>query len=285
MNWRDYANEVELFDIFDKNLEPMSQVDRKKCIKVLTYYFSKNNQCSISSLSKESLERREILRALINTYPIGNIDSDVINLLHRLLISELEERNVVDVNELCEVRDKISIYKGDITTLKTDAIVNPTNSNLIGCLKPLHQCIENAIHSSAGPRLREDCNRIIDKQGHLEYAGNAKITRGYCLPSKFVIHTVGPVVRESNPTKEQEKQLESCYKSCLDIASQIEEIDTIVFPCISTGIFGYPKEQAAKTAVTVVENWLSNNHNKISKVIFNVFSDEDEEMYKNIFGL
>lgn len=282
MNWREYADDIELFSSFDRNFESMSEIDKKRCVKVLIYYFSKDNSWKVSRLPDTYSQRREILRGLLNTYPPRKIDQNILNLVHKLLISELKEKNLVNVNNLSEIEKGISIWKGDITTLIADAIVNAANCNLLGCLKPLHECIDNSIHSNAGPMLREDCNKIIEKQGHIEYTGNAKITRGYCLPSRYVIHTVGPMIRSNSPTKEQEKQLISSYKSCLNLANEIDNINNIVFPCISTGVFGYQKEKAAIIAVDTVKDWIKENSNKVSKVVFNVFSNEDEEIYREI---
>ncbi|RDY27163.1 protein-ADP-ribose hydrolase [Romboutsia weinsteinii] len=283
MKWIEYEKDLNLFEEFNKEYKPMTQSEKYKCVRVLIEYFSKDSSWKISRLPDTYEQRREILRGLLNVYPVREIDVNILNMLHRLLLSEHEEKTIVDVNNLEEVEENIAIYRGDITNLKADAIVNAANSKLLGCLKPLHECIDNSIHSNAGPRLREDCNKIIEKQQHLEYTGQAKITRAYCLPSKFVIHTVGPFIHNEKPSKEEKKQLVSCYKSCLNIVKEIDEIKNIVFCCISTGVFGYPKDQAAKIAISTVRDWLEENTNKNIKVIFNVFSHEDEEIYKSMF--
>jgi O-acetyl-ADP-ribose deacetylase (regulator of RNase III) len=145
---------------------------------------------------------------------------------------------VTDLNVL----KKISIWKGNITTLKVDCIVNAANSALLGCFQPNHQCIDNAIHWQAGPRLRKDCEKIMELQGDIpEPEGESKITRAYNLPSKYVLHTVGPQLSKgATPTSSESKALQSCYVKCLDIANEISNIRSIAFPCISTGLFGYP---------------------------------------------
>ena len=258
----------------------MNKSEKYRAVKVLINYFSKENILNTRSLPDTYESRRNMLHRLLDVYPPKEIDHVYLELLERLLITESKEKLVTNIEDIDEIDKNIAIFKGDITTIKSDAIVNAANSTLLGGMKPLHACVDNSIHSCAGPRLRQDCNKIIEKQGHLEYIGSAKITRGYCLPSKYVIHTVGPIILDGAPTKEQEKQLSSSYISCLNIAKEIDMIKNIVFCCISTGVFGYPKESATLLAVKTVKKWLKENPQKDLKVIFNVFKDSDEEMYK-----
>ena len=282
MNWRDYSKDIDLFEEFNKDVKLMSKLEKYRAVRVLIDYFSRAGIWDINTLPDTYDLRRRVLQGLLNVYPPQKIDSTYLELLERLLLTESKEKDITNVEDILEVDKDIAIFRGDITTIKADAIVNAANSNLLGCIQPLHTCIDNAIHSSAGPRLREDCNKIIKRQGHLEYTGSAKITRGYCLPSKYIIHTVGPIVSSNVVTKEQEKQLASCYKSCLDISKDIDDIKNIVFCCIYTGAFGYPKEDAAKIAINTVRHWKYNNADKDIKIIFNVFSDNDEEIYRKL---
>ena len=284
MNWKEYAEDLKLFEVFDKNLKPMTKSERYKCVRILMDYFSKDDISDKKILQDNYEQRRLAIRGILNMYPPKKLEPNIINMINRLLLSEYEDKNIIDCDELKEVDENICIFRGDITTLKADAIVNAANSRLLGCLKPLHACIDNSIHSNAGPLLREDCNKIIEKQGHLEFTGNSKITRGYCLPSRYVLHTVGPIISNFNPSKEEEKQLISCYKSCLNVTKEIESIHSIAFCCISTGVFGYPKEEAANIAISTVKEWMKKNKDKKIKVIFNVFSQEDEEIYRNILN-
>jgi O-acetyl-ADP-ribose deacetylase (regulator of RNase III) len=175
--------------------------------------------------------------------------------------------------------DKISIWQGDITRLQADAIVNAANSQMLGCFAPCHSCIDNAIHSAAGIQLRDECYRIMKAQGHEEPTGSAKITNGYNLPAKYVIHTVGPIVY-GKLTKKEEKQLESCYKSCLHLAEK-KGLGSIAFCCISTGEFHFPNDRAAEIAVKTVEEMLPNCKH-IKKIVFNVFKDADYQIYKKL---
>lgn len=284
MNWIDYAKDIDLFEVFNKDVKPMSKSEKYRTVRVLIDYFSKEGIWNTKNLPDTYDARRNMLRGILNVYPPKEIDPVNLELLERLLITECKEKNTISVDDIPDVEKNISIFNGDITTIKSDAIVNAANSKLLGCMQPLHMCIDNAIHSAAGPRLRKDCNIIIEKQNHLEYTGSAKITRAYCLPSKYVIHTVGPIVSSLGPTKEQEKQLSSCYNSCLNIVKDIDNIKNIVFCCISTGVFGYPKEDAAKIAVKTVKKWMEDNSERELKVVFNVYKDSDEEIYRHILS-
>jgi O-acetyl-ADP-ribose deacetylase (regulator of RNase III) len=174
----------------------------------------------------------------------------------------------------------MKVWRGDITRLSVDAIVNAANSELLGCFRPGHACIDNAIHSAAGPRLRDDCARIIEIQGHPERTGDAKITRAYHLPSRFVLHTVGPIVAGGRVQPQDERALESSYHSCLELAHSTPSLRTLAFCAISTGVFGYPKDRAAEVAVRTVSRWLREHPGVFDLVVFTVFSDDDEGAYE-----
>lgn len=150
---------------------------------------------------------------------------------------------------------------------------------MTGCYQPCHNCIDNCIHTFAGIRLRMNCSEIMKKQGYPEPTGQAKITRAYNLPCEYVIHTVGPIV-QGNLTAEHCRLLESCYRSCLEIAVQ-NGIDSIAFCCISTGVFGFPKQEAAEIAVRTVRDFMKSHR---IKVIFNVFVSEDYDIYRKKLG-
>lgn len=163
--------------------------------------------------------------------------------------------------------NKIELFQGDITKLEVDAIVNAANKTLLG-----GGGVDGAIHRAAGKRLLEKCRTLNGCE-----TGEAKITKGYNLPAKFVIHTVGPVYY-GEKNKEAEK-LASCYRKSLEIAIE-NEVKTIAFPNISTGVYGYPKVAAAEIAIREVLSFLSEN-DKIDKIIFCVFDHENYEIYKN----
>ena len=170
----------------------------------------------------------------------------------------------------------MKVWRGDITRLAVDAIVNAANAELLGCFRPGHACIDNAIHSAAGPRLREDCARIMEIQGHPETSGTAKITRAYHLPSRFVLHTVGPIVAGGRVGPDDERTLVACYGSCLELAAATPSIRSFAFCAISTGVFGYPKDRAADVAVRTVSRWLRERPKTFDLVVFCVFSEADE---------
>lgn len=163
------------------------------------------------------------------------------------------------------MNNKIEIIKGDITILEVGAIVNAANKSLLG-----GGGVDGAIHRAAGPQLLEECRMLNGCE-----TGQAKITGGYNLPAKHVIHTVGPVWRGGN--NNEEKLLADAYKNSLRIAV-VNGIKTIAFPNISTGIYGFPKEKAASIALKVVKEFLI-DHPEIEKVIFVCFDRENYEIY------
>ncbi|QUQ63491.1 macro domain-containing protein [Kutzneria sp. CA-103260] len=174
--------------------------------------------------------------------------------------------------------DHTSVWRGDITTLAADAIVNAANSALLGCFLPRHHCVDNAIHSAAGPRLREDCNTIMAAQGAPEPTGTAKITRGYHLPARYVLHTVGPIV--TGPVHLADRRaLADSYRACLDLAAEVDQIRTIAFCGVSTGVFGFPKTPAAGIALSTVEGWLSRHPGRFDRVVFTTFGADDLAAY------
>ena len=172
----------------------------------------------------------------------------------------------------------ILLWKGDITRLKVDAIVNAANNELLGCWSPLHNCIDNIINSYAGVQLRNEMKKIMDKKGELEEAGKAELSNGYNLFAKYIIHTVGPIVY-GELTKKHKNTLKNCYKSILNLAVK-NNIKSVAFCCISTGVFNFPNEEAAKIAVETVVDFMKEN--KDIKVIFDVYLEKDEIIYKKI---
>ena len=224
-------------------------------------------------------DRRKLLRALMNVRPPLPLRSSFITVQDQLLRAESIEKGVVTLDQIPPVEKNIRLWQGDITRLKVDAIVNAANSQMLGCFVPCHGCIDNAIHSAAGLQLRQACFDLMSKQNHDEPIGHAKITPAFNLPSKFVIHTVGPIV-DSRLTVEHEKLLADCYQSCLKIAVE-NDIRSIAFCCISTGEFHFPNERAAQIAVATVKNFFVDNS---IEVVFNVFKDFDRIIYQKILG-
>ncbi|XP_077172554.1 ADP-ribose glycohydrolase MACROD2 isoform X2 [Paroedura picta] len=164
--------------------------------------------------------------------------------------------------------EKVSLYRGDITLLEVDAIVNAANSSLLG-----GGGVDGCIHRAAGPYLVAECRNLSGCE-----TGQAKITCGYDLPAKYVIHTVGPIAR-GNISDTHKEDLANCYKSSLKLAKE-NLIRSIAFPCISTGIYGFPNEPAAVVALTTIKEWLSKNYHEMDRVIFCVFLEVDYKIYK-----
>ena len=226
---------------------------------------------------------RRLLRALMNIRPPLPLDPDFLRLQDALLSAEREERGVVDAAALPEVpgHPGIALWQGDITRLRADAVVNAANSTLLGCFHPCHGCIDNAIHSAAGLQLRDACARLMEAQGHSEPAGGAKLTGGYNLPARHVLHTVGPII--TGPlTGADRAALASCYTACLSLAAE-HGLHSVAFCCISTGEFRFPRGEAAGIAVDTVTRFLS-RPTSIRKVIFNVFQDADAALYRALLG-
>ena len=168
-----------------------------------------------------------------------------------------------------------------ISTLEVDAIVNAANSGMTGCYVPCHGCIDNAIHTYAGVQLRLECAELLAKQGCPEPTGQAKITRAYNLPCRYVLHTVGPIVH-GRLTREHQRLLASCYRSSLDLAGE-NHCKSLAFCCISTGEFHFPNQRAAGIAVETVKAWQAQYPGEL-EVVFNVFKDSDREIYKKLLG-
>lgn len=225
--------------------------------------------------------QKDLLRALMNVWVPKEIPDEFIKIQDEYLKEESRREGITDIDNLDPIKkdSRIYLWQGDMTTLKVGAIVNPANSALLGCFRPLHNCADNIIHSKAGISLRYRCNCIMQEQGHEEPTGQAKITPAYNLPCEYVIHTVGPIV-QGMLTKRHEELLASCYKSCLDIAEE-NNIKSIAFCCISTGVFMFPNQRAAEIAVETVKNWLDTKNSQM-KVVFNVFKDVDLEIYNRL---
>lgn len=229
----------------------------------------------------QSEEQRRLLRALMNIRPAAPLPEEVLQVQDEYLRRETAAKGITRLEDLEPIEPGIYLWQGDITTLAVDAIVNAANSGMTGCYVPCHGCIDNAIHTYAGMQLRLECAEIMRKQGHEEETGHAKITGGYNLPCRYVLHTVGPIVL-GTLTKEHEQQLTSCYRSCLDLAAE-NNCESLAFCCISTGEFHFPNEKAAEIAVETVKQWQA-RHPQQLEVIFNVFKDSDREIYEQLLG-
>nr|WP_314806819.1 protein-ADP-ribose hydrolase [uncultured Selenomonas sp.] len=234
-----------------------------------------------AQVEKTERAQRELLRALMNVRPPRPLSAEFLRMQDALLSAEREVRGVVDVMTLPAVPSdaRIVLWQGDITRLNADAIVNAANSALLGCFIPCHRCIDNAIHSAAGLQLRAACAALMERQGHPEPTGTAKLTAGYNLPARHVLHTVGPIVSGAL-TEEHRQLLASCYRSCLALAAE-NGLKSVAFCCISTGEFHFPNAAAAEIAVREVRAFLAEN-TSVERVVFNVFKDADLHIYERL---
>ena len=284
---KDYANDIALYDAFKPPLAKLSANEKEEVVDKLLFALNAISKQLGNINSTSYLEKRKLLHATLNILEPNYLKEKNIQLLNSLLQSELKEKSIIKVEDVTVKREikgtKIGLYKGDITQLEINAIVNAANQQLLGCFQPLHGCIDNAIHSNAGVQLRDDCQIIMQRQQSLEKTGDAKITRAYNLPSKFVIHTVGPIV-QNQVTSSHKTNLANSYVSCLEICREISQIRSIAFCCISTGVFGYPPQQAAETAYATVVEWLEKNPNQLDYLIFNVFSEKDQLIYESLIN-
>lgn len=232
-------------------------------------------------------ERWALARSLMNMRLPRPVPAAVLEEQDAVLRALIARAGVTDASALAPVGDggvdgRLALWRGDITTLAVDAIVNAANSKLLGCFIPGHHCIDNAIHTFAGMQLRLACDELMRAQGHDEPVGRAQVTSAFNLPSRFVVHTVGPQVPTGEPTAAQEEQLASCYRASLDAAAAAGGA-SLAFCCISTGEFRFPRERAARIAVGEVRAWLARDE-RIERVVFNVFGDEDERVYREVLG-
>ena len=228
---------------------------------------------------KQEEEQKRLLRGLMNIRPACRISKEVLQIQDAYLTEETVRKGITHSDELDPIQPGIYLWKGDITTLACDAIVNAANSGMTGCYVPNHRCIDNCIHTFAGMELRLECDRIMREQGYEEPTGQAKLTPAYNLPCRYILHTVGPIVT-GKLTKTDCDLLASCYRSCLELAAE-NGLESVVFCCVSTGEFGFPKEEAARIAVQSVQEFMK-SVTSVKKVIFNVFQEEDQAIYNRI---
>ncbi|XP_024591221.1 O-acetyl-ADP-ribose deacetylase MACROD2 isoform X3 [Neophocaena asiaeorientalis asiaeorientalis] len=183
--------------------------------------------------------------------------------------SQNDEENTQETSQVKKsLSEEVSLYRGDITLLEVDAIVNAANTSLLG-----GGGVDGCIHRAAGPCLVAECRNLNGCE-----TGHAKITCGYDLPAKYVIHTVGPIAR-GHINGSHKEDLANCYKSSLKLVKE-NNIRSVAFPCISTGIYGFPNEPAAVIALSTIKEWLAKNQHQVDRIIFCVFLEVDFKIYK-----
>ena len=235
---------------------------------------------------EDETQKKVVLRSLMNIRIPRKMDDEVLKVQDEYLKLCAEEKEIVELKDIPIIKDVFSIWQGDITRLKVDTIVNAANSIMLGCWAPMHLCIDNEIHTFAGIQLRYECNEKMQElkkkygQDFEQPTAVPMLTDAYNLPSKKVIHIVGPIVY-GELTKELEKELADCYEKTLDMCLE-NGLKSVAFCCISTGVFHFPNQRAAEIATATVSTWLKQHPNVMERIIFNVFKDEDRVIYEKI---
>lgn len=230
-------------------------------------------------IPRDLQEQKSLLRSLFNVRMPKPIGDEFLKIQDAHLLEETAAKGITNFRDLTPVQEDIYLWKGDITTLACAAIVNAANSQMLGCFCPCHSCIDNQVHTFSGIQLRLACADQMAAQGCEEKTGLAKITPAVNLPARYVIRTVGPIIRGS-VTEKDEALLASCYESCLYTAEETH-LESIAFCCISTGEYHFPNKRAAEIAVETVKKFKAKRQSNI-KVIFNVFKELDFELYQNL---
>lgn len=255
----------------------MNQQERRLCL--IQELLKENKAYSEIKIPGTAGEQKQLLRGLLNVRLPGPASEDFLRIQDEYLREEIRRKGITEADSLVPIQDGICLWQGDITTLRCDAIVNAANSQMLGCFCPNHGCIDNAIHTFSGVQLREACAKLMAAQGREEETGTAKITPAFNLPCRYVLHTVGPIVR-GRLTKKDQELLASCYRSCLELAEK-NHVKSIAFCCISTGEFHFPNDRAAEIAIRTVKEYKTQTGSQIG-VIFNVFKDMDKEIYRKL---
>ena len=255
----------------------MTQTERRRYL--IAALLKEQPQYSKIEIPCDEQGQKTLLRSLFNIRMPLPVTEEFLTVQNAYLQEETRRKGITALADLEPVQKKIYLWRGDITTLQCDCIVNAANSQMLGCFVPCHGCIDNAIHTYAGVQLRLECSELMKQQGHEEETGRAKLTKAYNLPCRYVLHTVGPIVHGSL-TKKDKELLASCYQSCLELAER-NGLKSIAFCCISTGEFHFPNDKAAQIAVETVKRYKEQAHSKI-EVIFNVFKELDYNIYREL---
>ena len=241
---------------------------------ICRYLLDENPRYRQMAIPENLEERQQLMRSLLNSRMPMPVTQEFLQAQDAEIQAQLADKGTVEIDG-----EGLVEWQGDITSLNVDAIVNAANSRMLGCFVPMHRCIDNAIHSAAGVQLRLACQEMM--QGGEEPTGSARITPGFNLPAKYVLHTVGPIVTTARPLRQQEVQLASCYRSCLELADT-NGLDSIAFCCISTGEFRFPNNLACGIAVQTVRDYLAYHpETNLKTIVFSTFKDIDHELYRD----
>ena len=241
-------------------------------VNELIKYFLEEASHPLIDIPENYVNKREFLRGLINVREAKPIPNEIIEKENELLKMELKEKKIIDIDS---INDKLSVYQGDITNVKCDAIVNITDEKLIGCTKANHNCVSNKIHTYAGISLRLKCKEIT--KGQKINVCKVILTDGYNLPCNKIIHVVKPII-EDKLTDDVKENIKNMYINSLDLAKK-NNIKNICVPCIS--VSSNIKEETAKIIVKTIKEYLNSNP-EIEKVLLNIYTLEDYNIYNNL---
>ena len=264
----------------------MDKTQEQRLDYLLEEFKSDSKKYKNMEIPNDIIKKQQMLRSLMNIRMPKKMIDEVIKVQDEYLSYRAKEKGIVKLSDIPVIKDNLSIWQGDITRLKVDAIVNAANSQMLGCFLPMHICIDNQIHTFAGIQLREECNQQMNKlrekygENYEQPTAIPMLTDAYNLPAKKVIHIVGPIVHDKL-TPNLEKNLEDCYTNTLDMCLE-NGLKTVAFCCISTGVFNFPNQRAAQIAVDTVEKWSLIHPDKMDRIIFNVFKDEDKKYYEKL---
>ena len=214
-------------------------------------------------------EKVRLLRSLMNIRMPGKMSEAIIKVQDEYLKECAKKKGVVELSDIEIIKENISIWQGDITRLKLDAIVNAANSQMLGCFIPMHTCIDN--------RKMNELKKIYGRN-YEQPTAIPMLTDAYNLPAKKVIHIVGPIV-DSRLTSKKEEELALCYENTLNMC-QANDLRSVAFCCISTGVFHFPNRKAAEIATATVQKWNAEHPGAMDRIVFNVFKDQDRGYYE-----
>ena len=275
-----------------------NSIQAKRLEALLARFKADSGQYRDLEVPDQPEAKRRALRSLMNIRMPRPMDGETLRLQDAYLAQRALEKGVVTPEAIPTVAsqygsrhacaDALSIWQGDITRLGVDAIVNAANSQMLGCFVPMHTCIDNCIHTFAGVQLRAECAQRMEAL-RARYGADYEqptavpmLTDGYNLPARKVIHVVGPIV-EGALTESLERDLADCYANALDMCRE-NGLRSVAFCCISTGVFRFPGDRAARIAVDTVTDWLAARPGCLDRVIFNVFRDADKALYEALLA-
>lgn len=251
----------------------MTQSERR--IALIHALISEGSLLATKIIPATEKQQEKLLFDLMTVRPAAPVAEDVMQLQDEYLQLRLTNLPVADAAALPEVRPGMALYRGDISLLKADAVVNAANGKMQGCFSLRHPCVDRAIHLGAGMQLRWYPAQAL--QGARDGRGGCRVTPGFNLPAKYVLHTVGPAPR-SGVTDKHRAELISCYRSCLDAADALG-LSSVGFCCISAGSFGFPAQEAATLAIRTVGEHPAVRAGRI-RAIFCVYGAKEEALYR-----